>query len=875
MSKLLSFKASVLFSSFTLLLTACGGSDTPKPVVPPVASVSLSSERGNINEAVTLNASGSTANNGQISQWVWTVEIKPVGSEVEAPAAIAMSRFTPDVVGDYRICLSVRDELARSQPDCHQFTAINPKPTASSRTAISTTVSNMIQLDALESLPPTGGDTNLLSYQWTLQAKPENSTAELDNANLAQPRFTADLAGEYRLNLVVSYQGLLSEPLTVVVTASAVNAVPMPQITLLNSEGNVITDQQLASWVLGDEITLSAASSTDADGDELEYHWVLGAESSVRVQVLPSGSRASLTSLSGTEVKFTPDVLGDFSVMLAAFDGKARTTEGVRIRVNQLPAKHVNQSPVAGLLGPVEESLVNSEGKIEFELGGEFILPSPFVPGIGTYDIDTFPNAIGELSYKYTLLARPDSYDLSNAILDDPFFPSIKFTTEGDYQLQMRVCDQGGAGLCATDTKTFTARTGANLRPKVSAELAVSNGAVLVGQTITFDGSNSSDPNDNQLSYDWVLFDKPVGSEAVLNNATTATPSLVADKAGAYIAGLIVTDSHGANSGHRVHVLATAKTENNVPQARLLARASRLNGSGESLHVYSSEQPFIVYPETAKGFENNDDPTSVFRRSSNNQGIYLGANAFDADADTMTYIWNLVQEPTSNSMRLTDSLCNNGMNGAEITAFKTAQARYEHLLSLRQWTCENVTISPSLPGDYRMELLVSDGIDIAGPYNLVVPVVERSAFPTLLLEQITGTKENYVGRQKVLPFSHVVNGATSNKLITPNSSFVYRTYSLTAFDQDYTVNNLTLRSQTDFGAEIEGLTEGDVIKQGDTRIFNLVISTPEIISVNQFNPDNKQLGEQNMVRDLEWSFGFTEKSKWTFSVKPKIRNDLK
>lgn len=64
-----------------------------------------------------------------------------------------------------------------------------------------------------------------------------------------------------------------------------------------------------------------------------------------------------------------------------------------------------------------------------------------------------------------------------------------------------------------------------------------------------FDGSGSLDSQGlTPLTYAWQLTDVPIGSAATLSNATTATPSFVADLVGTYRAELVVTNSVGTSS---------------------------------------------------------------------------------------------------------------------------------------------------------------------------------------------------------------------------------------------------------------------------------------------------------------------------------------
>ena len=63
-----------------------------------------------------------------------------------------------------------------------------------------------------------------------------------------------------------------------------------------------------------------------------------------------------------------------------------------------------------------------------------------------------------------------------------------------------------------------------------------------VGQVVQLDGSGSSDPNGDSLTFRWALTTRPAGSQATLTNATLVNPTFVADVLGTYVAQLIVND---------------------------------------------------------------------------------------------------------------------------------------------------------------------------------------------------------------------------------------------------------------------------------------------------------------------------------------------
>ncbi len=121
---------------------------------------------------------------------------------------------------------------------------------------------------------------------------------------------------------------------------------------------------------------------------------------------------------------------------------------------------------------------------------------------------------------------------------------SKSFTSNGEYTIGLRVTDN----LTGTDTTTRTVKVGP--QPPTASFTATPNPAVL-GGSVHYDASGSSDPDGSIVKYEWDLDGN--GSYETSTGATAAADRAY-EEAGTYLVGLRVTDNGGATGAATVPV---------------------------------------------------------------------------------------------------------------------------------------------------------------------------------------------------------------------------------------------------------------------------------------------------------------------------------
>lgn len=283
-----------------------------------------------------------------------------------------------------------------------------------------------------------------------------------------------------------------------------------------------------------------------------------------------------------------------------------------------------------------------------------------------------------------------------------------------------------------------------NTAPQASAATA---STVVVGTTVSLDGSASSDADGDDLGYAWTLLSMPTGSAAQLTDGNTVQASFEADEPGTYVAELQVSDGTESDAD-TVEVTATNQTPvalalpdttvaldstvqldgsaSSDPDGHALTFSWVLeapSGSSAALSDPTAETPtftadvegvFRAILTVDDGWESSSDTAEVTAIDPGAAPV-IGAvgtegdiamdvphqvfvEATDADGNALTYTWSLASGP--GSLSFPDS--------AGAAAADTAN------------------IQVDAPGAYEIEIAVSDG------FNVTTDTLEIQAYDRAL-----------------------------------------------------------------------------------------------------------------------------------------------
>ena len=466
---------------------------------------------GDVGVPILFDGSGSSDPDGDPLTYNWNF-----GDGASLSGTSALVTHVYAIPGNYTVTLVVNDGALDSNPDTTTVTVndVNEAPVADVGGPYSGDEDTAINFDGSGSSDPDGDP---LTYSWDF-GDGGNGTGQTPSHTYADP-------GSYTVTLVVNDGALDSSPSSTTVTVNAVNHPPVA-----NVGGPYSGDEDTA-------ISFDGSGSSDLDGDALTYSWNFG-----------DGASLSGTSALVTHVYADP---GSYTVTLVVNDGALDSNpDTTTVTVND-----VNEAPVADVGGPYsgdEDTAINFDGSGSSDPDGD--------PLTYSWDFGDGGNGTGESpSHTY---ADPGSYTVTLVVNDGTLnsSPSSTTVTVNDVNYAP-VADVGGPYSGDEDT------------------------------AISFDGSGSSDPDGDPLTYSWNFGDG--------QNGTGESPSHTYADPGSYTVTLVVNDGALDSSPD-----TTTVTVNNVNEA----------------------------PIAEAGADQTGDVDEVLN--------FDGSGSSDPDGDPLTYSWD-------------------------------------------------------------------------------------------------------------------------------------------------------------------------------------------------------------------------------------------
>jgi hypothetical protein len=449
---------------------------------------------------VTLDGTTSSDPDGNTLTYLWTA---PSGITLSSTSAAKPTFTAPEVNSDtqYNFTLVVSDGSLSSAPVSVLVTVkqVNKAPSANAGPDQTVDEGTLVTIDGTASSDPDG---NTLTYLWTAP-----SGITLNSTSAAKPTFTAPEVNsdtQYNFTLVVSDGSLSSAPASMLVTVKQLNKAP---------SANAGPDQTVDEGTL---VTLDGTASSDPDGNTLTYLWTA-----------PSG--ITLSSTSAAKPTFTaPEVNSDTQYNFTLVVSNGSLSSGpVSVLVT---VKQVNKAPSANA-GPdqtVDEgTLVTLDGAASSDPDGN------------------------TLTYLWT---APSGITLSSTSAAKPTFTAPEVNSDTQYNFTLVVSD---GSLSSVSASVLVAVKQVNKAPSANAG---PDQTVDEGTQVTIDGTASSDPDGNTLTYLWTA---PSG--ITLSSTSAAKPTFTAPEVNSdtqYNFTLVVSDgiSNSEPSTVKISILNVIKT---------------------------------------------------------------------------------------------------------------------------------------------------------------------------------------------------------------------------------------------------------------------------------------------------------------------------
>jgi len=515
----------------------------------PTAATSATPDPAAAGESVTLSGAESTDPENKPLTYAW-VQVDANGDPVDESdstyvtltgATTVTASFEAPANVDasvLRFRLTVTDQfgLTDSAIESVDINADLPPIAAGTADPASAGPSAPVTLSAAGSTDP---ENKPLSYAWVQIDADDDPLGESDStyvtltgANTVTATFDAPnlaVASTLRFRLTVSDPFLATDSIIVTVEVAA-NQAPTASASSMPFEP-----------AAGATVTLDASGSTDPESRPLTFLWE---QTDLAGDALTDGDPDLVTLSSTTDASVTFTAPGQDTPPVRYFkvtvSDDINNTSTALVSVSVLP----NQAPVA--------SVTSTSG---------------LAPPEAVVTLDGSPSSDPEgsdLTFQWTQTSG------TTVVLTGATSAAVSFTapvTEGEIlQFELVVTDIWGK---PSAPKMVAVALQANNKP-----LASAGGAQIdrrPGQTVTLDGSGSSDPDGHTFTYAWAQIDSgtllPVTGGVVLNDATAEKPTFLATAPEQLLFRLVVTDQYGFESNPSFTLVFVEPNRDPVPDA--------------------------------------------------------------------------------------------------------------------------------------------------------------------------------------------------------------------------------------------------------------------------------------------------------------------
>jgi hypothetical protein len=136
--------------------------------------------------------------------------------------------------------------------------------------------------------------------------------------------------------------------------------------------------------------------------------------------------------------------------------------------------------------------------------------------------------------------------------------------------------------------------------------------SVDLGSLVALDGSGSSDPDGDPLTYSWSFVSKPAGSTATLSDPAAVGPTFKADKEGIYQVNFVVYDGNKESAPDTVIVTVAAPTETVNLCEKNSSWQCKTGGATATLKYNTIGNPDLNFTLAAQGLQSSTNYTLVY-----------------------------------------------------------------------------------------------------------------------------------------------------------------------------------------------------------------------------------------------------------------------